>query len=107
MSSDYRTETFSKVSGVGVGCEFNDMRIGRSSVRDGRYQYEVAGDDDSDGDRLYKYMKMFPYGSFKYLPCKQYSVHLDVQERFIKRICTINIVIIVIKIIYYIWDTIT
>ena len=26
------------------------MRIGRSSVPEGKYQYEVAGDDDSGGE---------------------------------------------------------
>ena len=46
MRSDYRTESFSKVSVCGVECEFNDMRIERSSVPVGKYQYEVAGDDD-------------------------------------------------------------
>lgn len=50
MRSDYRTESFSKVSVCGVECEFNDMRIERSSVPVGKYQYEVAGDDDSGGD---------------------------------------------------------
>lgn len=50
MRLDYRKERFSKVSVCGVECEFNDMRIERSSVSEGRYQYEVAGDDDSGGD---------------------------------------------------------
>ena len=50
MRLDYRKERFSKVSVCGVECEFNDMRIERSSVPEGRYQYEVAGDDDSGGD---------------------------------------------------------
>lgn len=50
MRLDYRKEKFSKVSVCGVECEFNDMRIERSSVPEGKYQYEVAGDDDSGGD---------------------------------------------------------
>lgn len=50
MRLDYRKERFSKVGVCGVECEFNDMRIERSSVSEGRYQYEVAGDDDSGGD---------------------------------------------------------
>lgn len=50
MRLDYRKERFSKVSVCGVECEFNDMRIERSRVSEGRYQYEVAGDDDSGGD---------------------------------------------------------
>lgn len=50
MRLDYRKERFSKVRVCGVECEFNDMRIERSSVPEGKYQYEVAGDDDSGGD---------------------------------------------------------
>ena len=50
MRCDYRTEKFQKVSVCGVECEFSDMRIDRSTVPEGRYQYEVAGDDDSGGD---------------------------------------------------------
>lgn len=46
----YRTEVFSRVSVCGVECEFNDMRIEHNSVPEGKYQYEVAGDDDSGGD---------------------------------------------------------
>ncbi|MDE6054867.1 MAG: hypothetical protein K2G55_14165 [Lachnospiraceae bacterium] len=47
---DYRTEHFQKVSVCGIRCEFSDMRIERSTVQDGKYQYEAAGDDDSGGD---------------------------------------------------------
>ena len=43
---DYKTEHFQKVS----VCGFSDMRIDQSTVPKGRYQYEVAGDDDSGGD---------------------------------------------------------
>lgn len=43
---DYREERFSKVSVCGIECDFNDMRIERGTVPDGRYQYEVAGDDE-------------------------------------------------------------
>lgn len=50
MKSDYRTEKFQKVRVCGVICDFNDMRIDRCTVPEGRYQYEVAGDDDSGGD---------------------------------------------------------
>ena len=39
-----------KVSVCGIICEFSDMRIDQSTVPEGRYQYEVAGDDDSGGD---------------------------------------------------------
>lgn len=47
---DYRKEVFEKVSVCGIECEFNDMRIDRNTVPKGKYQYEVAGDDDSGGD---------------------------------------------------------
>lgn len=50
MRLDYREERFSKVGVCGVECEFNDMGIERSSVPEGKYQYEAAGDDDSGGD---------------------------------------------------------
>lgn len=46
MRLDYRKEKFSRVSVCDLECEFNDMRIDRSSVPEGKYQYEVAGDDD-------------------------------------------------------------
>ena len=35
---------------VSVECEFYDVRIERSSVPQGLYHYEVAGDDDCGGD---------------------------------------------------------
>lgn len=47
---DYKNEPFSKVSVCGIQCEFSDMRIDRSTVPKGKFQYEVAGDDDSGGD---------------------------------------------------------
>lgn len=47
---DYKNEVFSKVSVCGIPCEFSDMRIDRSTVPKGKYQYEVAGDDESGGD---------------------------------------------------------
>lgn len=47
---DYRREKFQKVSVCGIPCDFSDMRIDRNTVPEGRYQYEVAGDDDSGGD---------------------------------------------------------
>ena len=48
--SDYKTELFEKVNVCGIPCEFNDMRIDRSTVTAGKYQYEVADDDESSGD---------------------------------------------------------
>lgn len=50
MRLDYRREKFQKVSVCGIPCDFSDMRIDRSTVPEERYQYEVAGDDDSGGD---------------------------------------------------------
>lgn len=46
----YNTENFEMVCVCGVECEFYDVRIERSSVPQGLYHYEVAGDDDSGGD---------------------------------------------------------
>lgn len=48
MRYDYRTEHFQKVKVKGTECLFNDMRIDRGTVPDGKYLYEVA-DGDSDG----------------------------------------------------------
>ena len=38
------------VSVRGIPCEFYDSRIDRESVPEGKFQYEIAGDDDSGGD---------------------------------------------------------
>ena len=50
MRLDYRTEEFQKVSVCGIVCDFSNMRIDRSTRPKGRYQYEVADDDESQGD---------------------------------------------------------
>lgn len=47
---DYREESFSQVSVCGILCEYSDMRIDRSTVPEGKYQYEVARDDESGGE---------------------------------------------------------
>lgn len=47
---DYNKENFTEVRVCGIPCGFSDMRIDRETVPEGRYQYEVAGDDDSGGD---------------------------------------------------------
>lgn len=47
---DYNKVHFQEVNVCGIECQFNDMRIERSSVPLGMYHYEVAGDDDSGGD---------------------------------------------------------
>ena len=50
MRLDYRKEKFQKVSVCGIPCDFSDMRIDRRTVPKERYQYEVANDDESQGD---------------------------------------------------------
>ena len=47
---EYNTENYETVCVCGVECEFYDVRIERSSVPQGLYHYEVAGDDDCGGD---------------------------------------------------------
>ena len=47
---DYGKATFEGVSVCGIECEFSGMRIDRNTVPEGKYQYEVAEDDDSGGD---------------------------------------------------------
>lgn len=48
MRLDYRNEQMQKVEVKGVPCEFNDMRIDRNTIPEGKFLYEVA-DGDSDG----------------------------------------------------------
>ncbi len=50
MRLDYKKEKFQKVSVCGILCDFSDMRIDRSTVPKERYQYEVADDDESQGN---------------------------------------------------------
>lgn len=50
MGLVYNKEKFTKVMICGIECDFSDMRIDRSTIPEGKYQYEVAGDDDSGGD---------------------------------------------------------
>lgn len=50
MRFDYQTEKFQKVSVCGIPCDFSDVRIDRSTVPKARYQYEVADDDEGQGD---------------------------------------------------------
>lgn len=47
---DYRKEKFTKVRVCGIVCDFSDMCIDRSIVPEGRYQYEVADDDEGQGN---------------------------------------------------------
>lgn len=47
---DYNTESFEKVSVCVIPCGFNDIRIDRGTVPEGKYHYEVADDDESGGD---------------------------------------------------------
>ena len=46
---DYSKEHFEKVRICGIECLFSDVRIERSTVPEGKYQYEIEGDDDSGG----------------------------------------------------------
>lgn len=48
MHLDYRQEKYTKVRVCGIECDFNDMRIDRSIVPEGRYLYEVADDESPD-----------------------------------------------------------
>lgn len=50
MVINYRTEKFQKVRVCGIPCDFSDMRIDRSTVPKERCQYEVADDDESQGN---------------------------------------------------------
>lgn len=50
MGLDYRKERMEAVEVKGTRCEFNDMRIDRNSIPEGKHLYEVAGDDDSGGE---------------------------------------------------------
>lgn len=50
MQLDYNKEKFTKVRVCGIECDFSDMRIDRSAVPNDRYQYEVADDDESQGN---------------------------------------------------------
>lgn len=50
MQLDYNEEKFTKVRVCGIECDFSDMRINKDTVPKDRYQYEVADDDESQGD---------------------------------------------------------
>lgn len=50
MQLDYNKEKFTKVKVCGIECDFSDMRIDRSIVLKGRYQYEVVHDDKRQGE---------------------------------------------------------
>lgn len=45
----FEEEHWTKVEVKGRECLFNDMRIDRSSIPEGKFMYEVA-DEDSDGN---------------------------------------------------------
>ena len=50
MQSDSEKKKFVKVKVCGIECDFSDMRINNDTVPKDRYQYEVADDDESQGD---------------------------------------------------------
>lgn len=47
---DYNKEHFETVSVCGSKCLFNDARIDRKTVPEGKHLYEIGGDDDSGGE---------------------------------------------------------
>lgn len=49
MRLDYTKEPMQKVTVRGVPCEFNDMRLDRNTIPEGKFLYEVA-DGDCDGE---------------------------------------------------------
>lgn len=50
MRYDYRNIKMQIVEVRGIVCEFYDMRIDRTTIPEGKFLYEVAGDDNSGGD---------------------------------------------------------
>lgn len=62
---DYGKVTFEKVSVCGIECEFSSMRIDRNTVPKGKYQYEVAGDDDSRSEpvRIQRGIMIYFFGT--------------------------------------------
>ena len=50
MRYDYSKIETEIVEVKGIRCEFYDMRVDRDTVPAGKYQYEVAGDDESGGE---------------------------------------------------------
>lgn len=50
MNGDYRTEKMQEVEVCGIRCEFSDMRITSETIPEGKFQYEVAHDDEGLGD---------------------------------------------------------
>lgn len=49
MRFDYTKEHMQHVTVRGIPCEFNDMRLNREGIPEGKFLYEVA-DGDSDGE---------------------------------------------------------
>jgi len=47
---DFDKEHFTKVMVCGIVCLFNDGRINKETVPEGKHQYEIGGDDDSGGE---------------------------------------------------------
>lgn len=43
---DYNKERFEKVRVCGIECLFNDSRIERGTLPEGKYQYEIGADDE-------------------------------------------------------------
>lgn len=45
-----RARKFIKAKVCSIKCDFSDMRIGRNTVLEGRCQYEVADNNENQGD---------------------------------------------------------
>lgn len=50
MQYDYNKEHFQQVTVGGIDCRFSNARIDRKTVPEGKFQYEIAGDDMSGGE---------------------------------------------------------
>ena len=55
MRVDYNRKKFTKVRISGILYEFSDMRIDRNIILAGKYQHEVAGDDERGGNQVRVY----------------------------------------------------
>lgn len=70
MRCDYNEKHFGNVLVKGIPCLFNDSRIDRDTVPEGKFMYEVAGDDDC-GDTPCRVKKGVLVNFFGTLVCDQ------------------------------------
>ena len=59
MRLDYGKEKMQAVEVRGIRCEFNDMRIDRNTVPEGKFQYEVAGCSDWKSEQMAQHSKIW------------------------------------------------